>query len=226
MEYTDVRHELYERTGRRTRWFASKEVLQRDVELLRCSRTEFWTVRDLRMLTMGVDEWVREFIDCELLAARYLKTARAAQGPKSLIADYTLWTPARQKELITAAAALPRYWRPPRRAVAAVEGVMDLVHNPFLVCAEIGAVMRHSHNVRTVAAPLLRNLTWELVVVAGTPRDELAEAVGRPRAWVNRQVKSRSERLGGREEQEYIKVHREQMRRESPGLRLVEGHRA
>src|SRR5690625_515475 len=93
--------------------------VQRGLELLRCLRTEFWTVRDLRMLTMGVDEWVQEFIDCELLAARYLKTARAAQGPKSLIADYTLWTPARQKELIAAAASLPRSWRPPRRAVAA-----------------------------------------------------------------------------------------------------------
>src|SRR5699024_4113969 len=152
--------ELYERTGRRTRWFASKEMLQRDVESLRCSRTEFWTVRDLRMLTIGVDEWVQEFIDCELLAARYLKTAWAAQGPKSLIADYTLCTPARQKDLIAAAASLPRSWLPPRRAAAAVEGVMDLVHNPLLVCAEIGAVMRHSHNARTVVAPLLRNLTW------------------------------------------------------------------
>ncbi len=221
-EYYEVRDAQRARTGHPTRFASTRELMVRDWDHLRGGRREFWTVRDLRELTYGFDDWIQVFIDAELLAARrYLCRARAGKAAWTLIADYTPWTIARQKELLGKAAELPRSWKPHQFVRSIDKAAQDLDHNPFLMCAELGAAMRHSYNVRRLASPLLRMLTWELAVVAEVPHAELAAEVNRSQSWVAKQVRERREILGAREPAERLRVERERLLRESPGLRPV-----
>lgn len=206
-----------------TRYEVGPEQIRAEARELRGDRDELWSIEDLAMVARAVEDLTEEIRDSQLLGVRHLLRARKAAGPRAILEDHTPWTRQTQRLLIDDLKAKGRSWRGPARARAAVTAVKDLEHNPLIVIWEIYAVMKHLDAVRRQLRPWVRRLAWELAIVDGLARQQIADGCDRPVAWVNKQIRDEQKALGPLEERRlYEQARRERLLHQAPGqLRLV-----